>query len=150
MDRWEWVLGQKPRPLTEQLVDEVAKVLASELSGWPLPVAELDLETGGSFAPMLSEQSKKPPEPVYREAFQVARWELQREVEAIDEYLRNRRYLQRGVAESERTALLFISRWLVEKLLTLSEATEGRVKRPALVQCLEAAERRLNLVGASA
>jgi hypothetical protein len=80
---------------------------------------------------------------VYREALALARLELERELEAYDEYMRNQRYLERGLAPTDRPALLFLDRWIVEQMLALGEATGGRIKRPQMVHCLELVERKL-------
>ncbi|HZH02453.1 MAG TPA: hypothetical protein VEY30_01635, partial [Myxococcaceae bacterium] len=69
-------------------------------------------------------------------------WELARELDAYDEYFRNRRWEERGLPLDARTSLLFLSRWLVEQMLALGEATGGRVNRPTMKQCLERIERR--------
>ena len=45
--------------------------------------------------------------------------------------MRNRRYLEVGIVDAERPVLLLVSRWVLEQLLSLSEATEGRVDRRA-------------------
>ena len=51
--------------------------------------------------------------------------------------MRNKRYLEHGLAPTDRLALLFLNRWLVEQMLGLGEATEGRVNRRLDVQCLD-------------
>jgi hypothetical protein len=135
--RWEQLLEQKPVPLLEALLEQVAKLLSRELARWPLSISELDDSTSGSMETFLQADSVRPGAAVFSEALRLAVWELQREPDALDDYMRNRRYLEQGVAPPERGALLFVTRWLVEQMLALSEATEGRVRRPDLVRCLE-------------
>jgi len=147
--RWDRLLDVKAISLAEHLVEEVSKLLAKDLARWPLPVLELDVETGRQFAPLLAPDSQRPDPPAFGEAFRLARWELEREIEAVDDYMRNRRWLERGLAPDDKQALLFISRWLVEQLLGLAEATEGRLSRPTLVEALNRTERRLNAAAAS-
>jgi hypothetical protein len=141
--RWDLLLDQKPISLTDHLLTEVAKLLAKDLSGWPPPIQELDPVAGRQFEPLLTPDGKRPSEDVYAEAFRLARWELTREVDAYDDYMRNRRWMEKGLAADDKLALLFISRWLVEQLLALGEATEGRVKRAQMVECLERLSRQL-------
>ena len=57
--------------------------------------------------------------------------------------MRNRRYQQAGIPEGERPALLLVSRWVLEQLLSLSEATGGRVDRQALLGVVDRLERGL-------
>ncbi len=135
--RWERLFDQKPVPLLDALVEEVAKLLSRDLLVWPLPVESLDAVTGGGVAPFLAADSVRPGDAVFQEAFRLARWELEREVDAVDAYLRSRRYLELGVGPHERAALLFVTRWLIEQLLDLAETTRSRVRRPELVRCLE-------------
>ncbi|MBI3183405.1 MAG: hypothetical protein HYZ28_14805 [Myxococcales bacterium] len=139
--RWESLLDRKPVPLVEHLLEEVAKLVAADLERWPLPLTELDLSTGRQFEPLLAPGSARPGEAVFREAFRLARWELSHQAEAYDDYMRNRRWAEQGIPPNEKQALLLASRWLVEQLLSLAEATEGRVKRGHLLDCLERIER---------
>lgn len=144
--RWDFVFDLKPIPLVDHLLEEVAKLVARDLARWPLPVQELDADTGRTFAALLLPDARRPADAVFHEAFRLARWELERDLEASAEYMRNRRYLEHGITESDRRALLFVSRWLVEQLLSLNEATSGRIKRPQLVDCLDRIRRRFSQV----
>jgi hypothetical protein len=47
---------------------------------------------------------------------------------------------------SRRLTLLFLNRWIVDQMLGLGEATEGRVSRRLMQQCLDRLEARLRLV----
>ena len=143
MDRWTRLLESKPIPIAEHLREEVGKLLAQDLSGWPPPITELDPVLGARFAPLLEPGYPCPSPAVYAEAFKLARWELLREIEAGDDYLRNRRYQERGLSEPDKLPLLFLSRWLTEQLLGLAEATEGRLKRTDLLDCLDRVARHL-------
>lgn len=139
--RWERLLEQKPIPLLEHLLDEVAHLLHQELQAWPLNVQELDTATGGRFVDFLSGDTPRPPPETFAEARRLTRWDLERATEATDDYFRNRRYLLAGVDEAQRAALLFLSRWLLEQLLSVAEATSGRLKRPDLLRVLDRLER---------
>jgi hypothetical protein len=144
--RWDYLFETRPVPLIDHLLEEVAKLLAKDLDRWPPPVQELDLELGARFTPMLTGEVPRPARAVYTEALRLSRWELEREFDAYDDYMRNKRYLERGLAPTDRTTLLFLNRWLVDQLLGLGEATEGRVNRKRMLQCLERLEARLRLV----
>jgi len=135
--RWERLLEQKPIPLLAHLLDEAARLLRSELQAWPLSVQELDLATGRGFAELLTVGSARPADAVFREALRLARWDLERATDAVDDYFRNRRYLEAGLTEPDRPALLLVSRWLVERLLSLGEASPGRVRRKEMMAVLD-------------
>jgi hypothetical protein len=144
--RWDYLFETKPVPLIDHLIEEVAKLLAKDLDQWPPPVQEIDLEVGGQFAPIFTETPPRPSRAVYDEAFRLSRWELAREHEAYDDYMRNKRYLAHGLAPTDRLALLFLNRWIVDQMLGLGEATEGRVNRRLMQQCLDRLEARLRMV----
>lgn len=139
-DRWDALLASKPVSLVDHLLEEVARVIARDLSQWPPPVGEWDPRTGAAFAPLFEPDAPLPHPAIYPEAQKLACLSLGRELDAYDAYLRNRRYQEAGLPERDRTALLFLVRWLEEQMLALAEATGGRIKRPALVQCLQRAE----------
>jgi hypothetical protein len=139
--RWERLLDRKPVPLIEHLLDEVAKLLAADLRRWPPPVADLDPAAERKYRSLLAPGSARPDDTVFGEAFRVARWEMEREVDASADYFRNRRWMERGLAEDARMPILFLSQWLVEQLLSLREHTHSQVTRPQLVECLERARR---------
>jgi hypothetical protein len=145
--RWKRILDRKPVPIREHLLDEAARLLLDELGRWPLPVEEIDPRTGAGMAALLHPDAPRPSPAVFPEAFRLVRWELAREHDAYDEYLRNRRYLEVGIAEPERPLLLLVSRYLLEQLLSLSEATEGRVDRRALLGIVDRLERGIRRAG---
>ena len=146
-DRWERILEQKPVPLQEHLLDEAAKMLLTEITRWPLPVEEIDPRTGAGLAELLAPDAPRPSSAVLAAALRLTRWELEREHEAYDDYMRNRRYHDAGIAERDRSLLLFVSRWVLEQLDALSDATEGRVDRRALIGLVERLERGLARAG---
>ena len=142
--RWEHLLESKPIPLVDHLLEEVSKLLAKDLQSWPLPVEDLDLDTGRKFAELLRPDAKRPAPAVYDAAIQVTRWELERDLDASADYFRNTRWREQGLTDEARMQILLISRWLLEELLSLREYTASRVTRPQLIEVLEKTQRRLH------
>ena len=136
-DRWERILDRKPVPLQEHLLDEAAKLLLVELRQWPLEVEEIDEHTGAGIAELLAPDAPGPSPAVLAAALKLARWDLDREHEAYDDFMRNRRYEETGITERERPVLLLVSRWVLEKLMSLSDATDGRIDRQALLRLVD-------------
>src|SRR5437868_9099978 len=127
--KWERLLETKPIPLLDHLVEEAAKLLAADLQKWPLPIQDLDPVAGARFAPLLEPEAPRPDDRAYHEAFRLTRWELEHDLEAYDDYMRNRRWMERGLPPESKGVLLFLSRWLYEQVTALAEATGNRVKR---------------------
>jgi hypothetical protein len=141
--RWDILLESKPIPLIDHLLEEVAKIIAKDLKDWPPRIDSMDLEAGEKFAPLFEPDRRPPGDAVYREAFRLTAWELQRELDAYDDYMRNNRWLEHGLSPDDKLALLFINRWLLEQMLSLGESTDGRVNRQRMLDCLQRLERRL-------
>jgi len=135
--RWERLLDQKPVSLLDHLIVEAGKLIAQDFVRWPL---EIEPEPG-TTPPAALEREHAPTPALYREAVRLARWDLSAELDAYDDYMRNHRYLARGLAEEARPTLLLLSRWLVEQLSVLGEHTHGRVNRRRKLECLEAIAR---------
>src|SRR3712207_4925199 len=95
--RWDYLFEKKPIPMMDHLLEEVAKLLAKDLEKWPPPVQELDLDAGGQFAPLFTGPTPRTSPQAYTEALRLARWDLTREFDAYDDYMRNSRVLERGL-----------------------------------------------------
>lgn len=133
--KWDLILDSRPKPVLTHLLDEVAKLFAADLLAWPPKVEDPQ----GVAA--LADAPGRPPPLLYRAAFQLTRFDLAREVEAADDYLRNHRWLAEGLSAKDKPMLLFLSRFMAEQLLGFAEATEGRVKRHHLLDVLADTER---------
>lgn len=148
-NKWDFILDQRPVPLLSHLLEEVAKIFASSLAQWPPQVEDFDPQTGHKVAALLADSPLVPDARLYSEAFVLTGFELKREFEAADDYLRNQRWMASGLSAKEKGMLLFLSRFMTEQLLGLAEATEGRLSRPNLVTVLERTERHFFARGAN-
>lgn len=144
MGRWDYLYELKPVPVAEAFVEEAAKVIAKDLEAWPLQVSEWATpQDAARFGPLLAPDSARPDAATFAEAFKLARLELMREFEQIDDYMRNERWRRALPPARGVDLLLFLSRYLTEQMLSINEATEGRVKRPMLIDLLTRTERHL-------
>jgi hypothetical protein len=140
--RWDFLYEQKAVSLTEHLVDELAKLIAQDLAGWPLAIDSFATpEDAARFARLLAPDSPRPGASVYLAAFLLARLELEREYEQIDEFMRNERWRAFAAPGRSYHAMILISRYLTEQMLAVLERTEGRVNRARLVECLGRAQK---------
>lgn len=145
--RWELILEQKPIPVIEHLLDEVAKLFAADLRAWPPTVNEFDPQTGAVLAQWLTERPERPDDRVFGEALKLTRWDLSRDFDAVNEYWRNQRHLETGLSAADKPMILFLTRFIAEQLLALGEATQGRVNRPRMLDALTRIERYLAVKG---
>lgn len=142
--KWHRVLERTPVPALEHLKAEVSRLFAKDLLLWPPAISQFDEETGQHIQRLLKERPSRPDLCVFLEAFRLTAWDLRRNTDAVDDYWRNQRWHQAGLAATEKPMLLFFSRLMMEQLLALGEATEGRVDRSALFDILE--QTRLHVV----
>lgn len=142
--RWDHLYDLKPVPLTEHFLEEASKLLAQDLAKWPPEVEGWATPADQArFGPLVAEGSTRPDDAVFTAAFALARLELEREFEQIDDYMRNERWRAVTPPGTGVEQLLFLTRFLTEQMLGIAEATEGRIKRPMLVDLLSRLERRL-------
>lgn len=141
-NRWDRILDIKPVPVVEHLLAEASRLLAADLSNWPLEVLDIDASTGAAVATLLA-QPTRPGPGVFRQAIQLTRWDLGRDFEAIDDYWRNERLTEAGLTMAAKPMVLFLSRFITEQLLAFGEATSGRVTRARLLDVLARIERHL-------
>jgi hypothetical protein len=145
MGRWDFVEELRLLSTAEAIAGELAKQLAGDLERWPPEVEWSDERERARFAPLYALGAARPSRIAFAEGFRLARWELEHEVEAIDDYWRNGRDAVAG-GDLDRLAVRLLWRYLTEAALTVAEATQGRVKRRHLLDCLEQAERRVAMI----
>jgi hypothetical protein len=148
MGRWDrWYEARSVTP-EGMLQDELVKTLLEDLGRWPPPIEGgfHDDKLRARFAPILEHllagASTRPTDAVFRTAFQLARWELERAFEALDHFARNDHAARVAQDAGERLALEFLHRWLTEFALEILEVVP-RLKRRDLVAVLQRAEARL-------
>jgi hypothetical protein len=143
MGRWDRFHEARSITSEDMLADEVVKTLVSDLGGWPPPVSEwFDRDREARFAPVIGPGATRPSSGVIRTAFELARWELERRYDALDDFARNDRAAGIASDANERLALEFLHAWLTDSMLELLEVSP--LKRPGLVECLSRAEKRLS------
>ncbi len=131
MKNLDVLYAKKPRPLIEHLCIEAAEHCARSLEQWPLPMENVAAEAALPSAP------NRPHRHVFVEAFTLARFELRREFEAIDDYFRNRRFEAQGLTAADAPVIRFLTRYLLEQVFSVQDATEGRLKREQLLIILD-------------
>jgi len=139
MGRWDRFHEARRQEVDDWLSDEVVKVLHEDLRDWPPPIVYWqDLEARKRYEDALAPTCPRPPLLVFRDAFQLARWELEHDFEAIDYYVRNDKAGLVATTPLERLCLRFLHAWLTDSMLEILEVS--RLKRPQLVECLNRLE----------
>jgi hypothetical protein len=139
--RYDWLYERQKQPVKQYILERFAGELAEELRAWPPPDMEWESEAleglyqAGAAAP--------PREAVVRYALDLARLDLRREFEAIEQSLAGdgSGTLQ---SDAERAAVHLLVRLVTERCLSLKEYAEGaRLSREDLVGALGLVERAL-------
>lgn len=139
--RFDWLYERQKQPVREYIVEKLAEQLAAELAAWPPP--DLEWEDEAQRRRWEAGAAARPRDEVVRYALEIARLDLQREWEAIEQRLAGEagRHWQ---TPAERAAGHLLVRLLTERCLALKEYAEGaRLTRQDLVRALELTERRL-------
>jgi hypothetical protein len=137
--RWDAILDLKPVPIREHLLDELARLFAHDLEAWPFSIEE----PSAQVAALLKANATRPEPHLFRQAFVLAQWELEHDLLAFDDYMRNQRWREQALADAQKPMLLFLSRFIVEQLDALAQATEGRINQKARLEVLARTQARL-------
>jgi hypothetical protein len=138
MGRWDYLYEIGPRPAIDVLLDEAARAFSDDLGRWPPPLEAVD----PSLLPII--EGQRPHPLAFREAFRLARWDLERDYEAIDRW-QERGWQEAQLNPSEKEAAIFLSRYLTERLFDLAEAVQSRLRRKELLELLARIEARLSV-----
>ncbi|MEO6951400.1 MAG: hypothetical protein ABI321_06280 [Polyangia bacterium] len=140
-DRWAWLEGVRRTSLEDALAHEAARVLADELFEWPPPIAWDDPRVEAELASLFVPFAPGPTLAAIDLGFRFARWELERQFDAIDHAMRND--VVGALDGRDRLMTRFLWRWVPEWLLELKERSGPRITRAHLLVALDDAEARL-------
>jgi hypothetical protein len=141
INRWEWLEGLKAESAVTAAVKHVAKMIFEELSNWPPEVSTPEGHTPSRYAAVLGPLALRPSVVCFEEAIRRARWELERNYDAIDFYERNHHLAKACPSENDRLASEFIQHYILESYFVLMERTNYRVKRKDALFGVDAFER---------
>lgn len=139
--RWDHLYDLRKQPVKELILERFAEELARDLASWPPPFLEwVSEELRRRWAAGLTE---KPGDEVLRLALEVARLDLEREIEAIDRLMEGEAP-RRWRTPAEQAAGQLLVRFVTEKCLSLKEWAEGaKLTRTDLARAVRMAEGRL-------
>lgn len=143
MGRWDWVYDLKAQPVGDFLLDKLAENLEKDVREFPPQVDGWEDEAlRRRFEPLL-QSGRQPSEMAVRTAIWLAQADLRREIEAVDEFMRNGGLDDRLGSPEDRELCRFLWRFLEDKVLAFAEASQSRFKRHELADALARLERRL-------
>lgn len=146
LNRWEWLEGLKPESPIDVAVKYVAAMTADSLAAWPPMVNVAEGQSSGRFGDVLEPGAQRPNLSAFEEAIKRARWEFERDYEALNFYSRNNHIAKACPAERDQLASEFIQHYILESFFVLMEKTEYRIKRKDVLPGLDMIERRIKLV----
>ncbi len=142
MSRWDFLYEQTARPAKDYVLDEVARQLAEQLRAWPPRVDEWSSEADRSrFTAAL--EGPRPRDDVFRLAFELCRWDLERRYDDVDAFMKSERWRERAKSETEFDAACFLWRWTEEQALAFQEWAQGKFTRSELADLVARLERKL-------
>ncbi len=143
MGRWDYLYDVKSRPIGDYLLDELAKQLERDVRGFPPSVDfEENAAAAARYGPLLA-SGKKPSDIAVQTAIWLARSDLLRELEAVDQFMRGGGLDERLGSVEDRELCRFLWQFFVEECLAFSEACNGRFKHADLAEALARLEKRL-------
>ena len=120
---FEWLYERQAQPLKEYVLDEIARSLAEGAERFPPAIEEWESPAVRARWDAVVSQPPGPlPRHVRRLALRLYRWELERDVEAIDRYLAQGHFEELGTFTAlEQDTALFLWRYWVDQTLAFKE-----------------------------
>ncbi len=131
---YEWIYETESQPLKEYVLDVVAKQLAIAAEQFPPRVEEWERpDLQARFAPLLEKTFGRPRLGVLRVSLKLYRWELEREVEAIDQFMRNNGWEDESLDPTEVETAIFLWHYWVDQTLAFKEYAGNKFKHAELI-----------------
>lgn len=142
-NRWDWIYDLEKQPINDYLLDRLAEDLEKDLRSFPPAIESWEDETARArFEPLLL-SGRAPSELAVRTAIWLAQADLRREFEEVDRFMRGGGLDDRLSSPEDRELCRFLWRFLEDKVLAFSEATQSRFRRAELADSLTRLEKRL-------
>lgn len=143
MNRWEWLEGLEAQSPIEIAVEQMAKLVVEELLAWPPRVEASDTSFRARFDALLAPGATRPSPAAFTEAVRCARWELDRNFDAIEFYERNNQRASACPEPRDQLASELIAHYILEAFFVLMEKTDYRVQRKDVSAGIDSVERQL-------
>lgn len=143
-NQYQWLYDTQTQPLKTYVLDEVAKLLAGAVEQWPPKLEQWEREDQRArFEPLLAQVREPPGQRVIAAALQLYRWELEREVELIDRYMRGEHWQEHRLGPMELETVLFLWQYWTDQTLAFKEYAQGKFRQSELLGLADRLESRL-------
>jgi len=143
MGRWDYLYDVKPRPIGDYLLDELAKKLERDIREFPPGVEVWEDPVAQARYEQLLASGARPSDLAVQTAIWLARSDLLREFDAVDQFMRQGGLDERLSSAEDRELCHFVWQFLVDECLAFSEACRSRFKHAELADALLRLEKRL-------
>jgi len=144
MNPYEWLYATESQPLKEYVLDEVAKHLAKAVEHFPPAIEEWENdELRLRFEAIVARGIRRPALDVVRVGLKLYRWELERDLEAIDRYVRGERGAELGLADEDVELALFLYRFWMDQTLAFKEYAGNKFRWSELLGLADRLDSRL-------
>ena len=143
---FEWLYERQAQPLKDYVLDEIATSLAAAAESFPPAIEEWeDDATRRRWDAVVSQPPGPLSRPVRRLALRLYRWELERDVEAIDRYLAQGHFGELGTfTPLEQDTAIFLWRYWVDQTLAFKEYARDKFRWAELLGLADRLEARLD------
>jgi len=148
-DRLDWIYAQKPVPTVNVYLDLVGQELFELCRMIPLSAQDVEFLQEGArrrFADHL-EEMRPPSRELTLLIADLLEWELGREYERIDDFMRNERFREAAPTARDVHTLHFLQQVLLDRLLERQEHSAHPVRRDDLLRAVESLRRCARLLG---
>lgn len=141
---YEWLYERESQPLKDYVLDEVTKRLAAAVEEYPPLIEEWEREDWRlRFAPLLAKASGPPDTRIVRCALKLFRWELQRDYDAIDGYMRGAHHSEYGLGPEELETAIFLWQYWLEETLSFKDYAQEKFLWRELIDLADRLQERL-------
>jgi hypothetical protein len=141
---YEWLYEREAQPLKSYVLDEVAKLLAAAVEAFPPTIEDWEREDlRQRFEPLLRRVQGRPDVRVVRCALQLFRWEIERDVERIDGYMRGEHWREHGLGPDELETAIFLWQFWLDQTLAFKEYAQEKFTRKELLGLADRLDTRL-------
>lgn len=142
-NRLDWIYAQKPVPAGDAYLDLVGRELFELCRALPFSCEEIEFLQEGArrrFADHL-EEMRIPSRALMLLLADLLQWELERDYDRIDDFMRNERYRDVATSAVDVHTMHFLQQVLLDRLLERQENSSRPLRRLQLLRAVDSFRR---------